>query len=836
MSSQEDDQQSNNTVIPSRFPMPKLRANTQRLSDSDVLGARLTEVGHGEYYREGIQAARSELTSMGLSDWRIDEQLSNTEGVVFIQEETGNIRVAYRGTDWSNTGDILGNTHNLLALQAQDPQNRAAISQIERIQNKYGHLPERLHGYSKGGANAIYIGDRFEIPTTTYNPAIGPQQVMTRSRVPHEIIRTIDDPVSLGLSIAQHKANYTVRAIDPIIGEGGPETSHRLRQFTTRSVIQPSHDEGQFGLDTDMARRGSLLAEMETFDEFARHFEDGMTFSEALQKFNGTQQIDVQPDGRLGTRITEESGSVKYWKQLGGELSTSESADIARNTRLMDAERTINGAEPRERPAGYGQQLNEQQIEHLTSLSPAERTSFLERQRTAFTRVTDQTIPRGSKSVRSRFIPRTSSIAGGIASAVGAHEIMELYDPDHTLTAVQRDVGEGFFAGLGVAGTRFLGANVELAPEVSAAIVGYVVGERTSDTVYRAMIQSGADETAAGYTSAAAGGAAGGASAAATASIVNAAIAAARTALLGAEAGAATTWEGGPLGEAFGITAGAVIGAGVGVSIYAITGNLPESYDQMQERLESERADEASHMTERNTMSRYIDERLAELSQFRNPHDARIAYDAAIRAQGLNPLVLQGEMSNEQLVRLHLAESQLGMRTATEYIQEQNDSLSHYRVLPGSSTLHAGNETQESLNSRLATANLRAQWNTYSETLATQLRRDLPADQADQAIHRLGLVTPRSSRQPGSRRAELFIAMHQNPEDWNSQHLATMLSHMPFTTDSNGIETSLDWHVTDGITLSNSIGDSLHNEHGTETHKPAQPRQRPVDPSDKLKK
>ena len=74
-------------------------------------------------------------------------------------------------------------------------ESRMQIEDIYHLHTKYGKLPTEILGYSMGGAHAMAMGDHFRIPSTIYNPLVGRKQLITKSEVPHTIIRTVEDPV-----------------------------------------------------------------------------------------------------------------------------------------------------------------------------------------------------------------------------------------------------------------------------------------------------------------------------------------------------------------------------------------------------------------------------------------------------------------------------------------------------------------------------------------------------------------------------------------------------------------------------------------------------------------
>ena len=148
------------------------------------------------------------------------------------------IKVAFRGTKWRNLLHLVTNASNVADRDMLAPQNRRGAKVIEDIVAKYGEKPNELLGYSKGGNSALNIGDFTKVPTTVFNPSVGPRQLSSVSKVPHTVINTIDDPISIA-TYFRKKSNYTIKRIRSIRGES-PIAQHKLSNFTHRGVNQPS--------------------------------------------------------------------------------------------------------------------------------------------------------------------------------------------------------------------------------------------------------------------------------------------------------------------------------------------------------------------------------------------------------------------------------------------------------------------------------------------------------------------------------------------------------------------------------------------------------------------
>ena len=307
--------------LPTQRPSP----NTSELTDQEIAKARIVNasaIAHDSDLLRAQEYLDSDPKTMG---WKIDGALSNEDHLVLTKGDE--IKVAFRGTKWRNLSDLITNASNAADRDMMAPQNRRGAKVIEDILAKYGEKPKELLGYSKGGNSALNIGDITEIPTTVFNASIGPRQLSSISKVPHTVINTVDDPISMA-TYFRKKSNYTIKRIRSIRGEN-PIAQHKLSNFTQRGINQPS---GLEKLSHELIGKGQNLGHVETYDAMRQGVESGMTFTQALDEFNKTQgnvqRVDVTPDGGLGERIHRSAPTVRYWQDAGGSFTPREEAHL----------------------------------------------------------------------------------------------------------------------------------------------------------------------------------------------------------------------------------------------------------------------------------------------------------------------------------------------------------------------------------------------------------------------------------------------------------------------------------------------------------------------------
>jgi len=538
-----------------RMPRINLRPNTAELSAEEMNKARMVRVSK-TYYKEGLLAAQSEIDRSTLRGWHIDNELTNEEGVVLRKGAEG--KVAYRGTDWSNIQDIVNNAGTAVGAEQMTSQIQEGKIQIEKYKAKFGTYPNELLGYSKGGAGALHIGDNFKIPTTTFNPFIGKNQLTSKSEVKHNIIRTVEDVPSTPLALAK-KSNYSVKSIDPIRGLGGLKSTHDLKNFTSTGPRQPGHLETHL---IESVQKGNQLAQLETLDAMRTGVEQGKTFTETLDAFNQTngtsQRVDVTAEGKLGPRIHSQAGTVKLWKAAGGKMTNQEQSHL--NAAEVPPARVFSAEA---QSMGIGQELTSAQISHVVNKSPQQRHSFMQDQRNemknTMNEINESVKPH--EQVIKALMPKPSSMATGAIAGVGAHAIMNVIDPQHKLNNVVSEATEGAIAGAaGVGISASLGASAALGPEMLAGAASYAAGAESAKLIKNALVSGGMDTNTAEGIGSVSGGAIGGvtASATATGATVLGSLA------FGAELGESIGAVGGPIGIAIGAAAGATIGAIVG--------------------------------------------------------------------------------------------------------------------------------------------------------------------------------------------------------------------------------------------------------------------------------
>jgi len=239
------------------LPVQRPSPNASELTDEEIAKARITKASAIAHDSDMLRAQEYLDSDPKTKGYKIDGTLSNDDHLVVAKGD--DIKVAFRGTKWRNINDLVTNASNVADRDMMAPQNRKGAQVIEDIFEKYGIRPNELLGYSKGGNSALNIGDLTEIPSTVFNPSIGPNQIRSNSNVQHTVINTVDDPISIA-SYLRKKSNYNIKRIRSIQGEN-PLAQHKLSNFTQRGSNQPN---GVEKMSHELIGNGQNLGHVET--------------------------------------------------------------------------------------------------------------------------------------------------------------------------------------------------------------------------------------------------------------------------------------------------------------------------------------------------------------------------------------------------------------------------------------------------------------------------------------------------------------------------------------------------------------------------------------------
>jgi len=198
------------------------------LSPSEVVSARMTEVSYINF-RDGEHAAQL-YVKKNLPGYKWDRSLTTEHLAVFVDKETGMVRVSARGTqtlaDWKTNARIASST------LGQSQQVKEMDKTLNEVFDKYGkNKVEILSGHSKGGGTMFYFGELYGVDTHLQDPAIPTNEIFGKeTNAKHLISKTPADIVSAHSNITGFRSGISMTDVKP--KSEGFKDSHNLDAMT----------------------------------------------------------------------------------------------------------------------------------------------------------------------------------------------------------------------------------------------------------------------------------------------------------------------------------------------------------------------------------------------------------------------------------------------------------------------------------------------------------------------------------------------------------------------------------------------------------------------------
>ncbi len=336
--------------------------NTDELSETEQNRAKLSKASKIAYMNDDdFRTAQDYMNENNLGE--IDKELSNSSSLV-IKTPDGDTEIHYRGTAITNKPNyqdlitdasiITGTEQGVLANSnlGKPSQLIEAEQQLQRTLGKYGSV-EHLGGYSRGGGMALSLGNKYNIPTTTFNPLVGPKTIAgsNSTTAKHTIIRTTEDPTTIGLAFSSPNSdNWEVKAIKPLdkyssnIPLKNVYDAHRLDNFTEDGPRKIQEAEITKAQNNQVSASRKQL-ERVMLGDMRDSIRNGDSFTEYMTKFNpGDSQITPNGKRLKGTRIYGNDPYTEGWRSAGGRFSEGEAKFI------NDVRENGENAEPHREP------------------------------------------------------------------------------------------------------------------------------------------------------------------------------------------------------------------------------------------------------------------------------------------------------------------------------------------------------------------------------------------------------------------------------------------------------------------------------------------------------
>ena len=333
--------------------------NTKELTDVEIDRAKLSMASKIAHLNDdGFRTAQDYMDENNLG--QIDTELSDSSGLV-VKRPSGEIEIHYRGTALTNKpnfqdlitdGAIMAGAETgvpgLRELSGKPKQITMAETQLQSAVSKYGTV-DHIGGYSRGGGMALHLGNKYNIPSTTYNPLVGPNAISNShsTTASHTIIRTTEDPTTIGLAFANPNSDtWNVKAVLPHadyqskIPLKNVYDAHRLDNFT-RNGPRKTQEAEQVKAQAKFKKAAAKQSERMMLGDMRDSIKNNESFTEYMVKYNpGDAKITPKGKRLVGARFGESSSYTEGWYKAGGRFTEGE-AEYANQLRNTDDVSTV---------------------------------------------------------------------------------------------------------------------------------------------------------------------------------------------------------------------------------------------------------------------------------------------------------------------------------------------------------------------------------------------------------------------------------------------------------------------------------------------------------------
>jgi len=301
---------------------------------------------HGSTKEEVINYLRQN----GIRNYIIDFDNSTNDGLIFVNKNTGKATIAFRGSslgnrasiDWTSNAEILANP-NL---------NTQAHIDIDDFFNNANEIYDIEHvtGYSRGGHFSTYLANKYDIPSTNFNPFISPSIIKNfkkNNKNNHTIVTTTEDIVSPLASVLKlNNNNVNIRTIHPIDEKSSlidPIAGHENSNFTNPSNL-PRTTGRRYNLHNQIISNGKKIGELQMIEQAKIIKENGGTFADFIKRINPNDiqetrsLIDGSKTIQFSNRIKGAGLEAQLWNSVGGEMSRLENIQLNQNPQIEPVE------------------------------------------------------------------------------------------------------------------------------------------------------------------------------------------------------------------------------------------------------------------------------------------------------------------------------------------------------------------------------------------------------------------------------------------------------------------------------------------------------------------
>lgn len=289
------------------------------------------------------------LRNNGITKYKPDFANSNNDALTFINKNNNKATIAFRGSslskfakkDWTSNAEILTNPN--LNTKAHKRVNDF----FNNVSDNYDI--EHITGYSRGGHFSVYLGNKHNIPSTSFNPFISPSIIKNfkKNKIKHDVINTTDDIVSPLASILKlNNSNVNVKSVLPTSENTSlidPIGGHHNNNFTNENNSLRTNGR-RYKLHNEIVRTGKKLGELDMIKKAKIIKENGGSFTDFLKRINpndineNRSLIDGSKNIEFSNRIKGGGIEARLWNEAGGEMTRLELLKLNQNPQIEKLE------------------------------------------------------------------------------------------------------------------------------------------------------------------------------------------------------------------------------------------------------------------------------------------------------------------------------------------------------------------------------------------------------------------------------------------------------------------------------------------------------------------
>lgn len=210
-------------TIPDNYTKMSLFTNSSKITLGKSKPQELSAYGTQQKYAILAKAAyfEGDTTKVNqlfnkipiLRNFKIDNSLSTKKNSVFVNTNTGEVVISYKGTNPTNIEDLYDDLEIIRGYEDQTSRFEKANELYKNVEKKYGSQNIKITGHSLGATAGLFVSEKNNVESHLFNPGIGTSKLV--SNYPNNtnksyIYKTKHDPVSVGAFLLNDKTNREI--------------------------------------------------------------------------------------------------------------------------------------------------------------------------------------------------------------------------------------------------------------------------------------------------------------------------------------------------------------------------------------------------------------------------------------------------------------------------------------------------------------------------------------------------------------------------------------------------------------------------------------------------